>query len=234
MSRIVDKPYFTYSAYNALTSGIQVKCPKCHGAGVVTADEDNAYFRCLSCGHQETRDRTIYRYDVHNQCKNCGRYYRVDIEDEAKQQFSVLHVARRFLLLYHWGLSHPPFWRVFLFWFKDFAFGFKFWFQVLLFGFRGVVCYALRVEQVLNLAVQHSRYSPKLVYVRAFTVSSAPAFHGAVAQFRLAAKLPAAYPSGLAAFVYGVIGVRFSHVAALPFSTVYCGRRKNGSIKFTI
>ena len=37
MSRIVDKPYFTYSAYNALTSGIQVKCPKCHGAGVVTA-----------------------------------------------------------------------------------------------------------------------------------------------------------------------------------------------------
>ena len=40
MSRIVDKPYFTYSAYNALTSGIQVKCPKCHGAGVVTADED--------------------------------------------------------------------------------------------------------------------------------------------------------------------------------------------------
>ena len=81
MSRIVDKPYFTYSAYNALTSGIQVKCPKCHGAGVVTADEDNAYFRCLSCGHQETRDRTIYRYDVHNQCKNCGRYYRVDIEE---------------------------------------------------------------------------------------------------------------------------------------------------------
>ena len=70
MSRIVDEPYFTYSAYNALTSGIQVKCPKCHGAGVVTADEDNAYFRCLSCGHQETRDRTIYRYDVHNQCKN--------------------------------------------------------------------------------------------------------------------------------------------------------------------
>ena len=93
MSRIVDEPYFTYSAYNALTSGIQVKCPKCHGAGMVTADDDNAYFRCLSCGHQETRDRTIYRYDVHNQCKNCGRYYRVDIEDGEKQHFSVLHVA---------------------------------------------------------------------------------------------------------------------------------------------
>ena len=99
MSRIVDKPYFTYSAYNALTSGIQVKCPKCHGTGVVTADEDNAYFRCLSCGHQETRDRTIYRYDVHNQCKNCGRYYRVDIEDTAKQHFSVLYVQRQYRMI---------------------------------------------------------------------------------------------------------------------------------------
>ena len=47
MSRIVDEPYFTHSVYSALTTGIQVKCPKCHGAGVVTADEDNAYFRCL-------------------------------------------------------------------------------------------------------------------------------------------------------------------------------------------
>ena len=28
MSRIVDEPYFTYSAYSALTSGIQVKCPR--------------------------------------------------------------------------------------------------------------------------------------------------------------------------------------------------------------
>jgi hypothetical protein len=42
---------------------------------------------------QEICDWTIYRYDVHNQCKNCGRYYRVDIEDTAKQHFSVLHVA---------------------------------------------------------------------------------------------------------------------------------------------
>ena len=93
MARIVDKPYWTFSAYNACTSGIQVKCPKCRAEGVVTADDKHAYFRCMSCGHQETRDRTIYRYDVHNQCKNCGRYYRVDIEEESKQCFSVLHVA---------------------------------------------------------------------------------------------------------------------------------------------
>ena len=59
MSRIVDEPYFTYSAYSALTTGIQVKCPKCHGAGVVTADDENAYFRCLSCGHRETRDLSL-------------------------------------------------------------------------------------------------------------------------------------------------------------------------------
>ncbi|WP_242959759.1 hypothetical protein [Flavonifractor sp. An306] len=41
MRRMVDEPYFTHSAYSAHTTGIQVKCPKCHGAGVVTADEDN-------------------------------------------------------------------------------------------------------------------------------------------------------------------------------------------------
>ena len=93
MSRIVDEPYFTHSVYSALTTGIQVKCPKCHGAGVVTADDDNAYFRCLNCGYQAISTRTIYRYDVHNQCENCGKYYRVDIEDMAKHHFPVLHVA---------------------------------------------------------------------------------------------------------------------------------------------
>ena len=93
MSRIIDKPYFTYSAYSALTLGIQAKCSKCQGAGVVTADRDNAFFRCHGCGHQMTRDRTVYRYAVHNQCRHCGRYYRVEIQDEAKQCFPVLHVA---------------------------------------------------------------------------------------------------------------------------------------------
>ena len=93
MSRILLMNLISpYCAYSAFTTGIQVKCPQVPWRGVVTADEDDAYFRCLSCGHQETRDRTIYRYDVHNQCKNCGRYYRVDIEDEAKQLLR-LHVA---------------------------------------------------------------------------------------------------------------------------------------------
>ena len=55
MSRIIDEPYFTYSAYSVLTLGIQAKCPKCQGEGVVTADRDNAFFRCHGCGHQMTR-----------------------------------------------------------------------------------------------------------------------------------------------------------------------------------
>lgn len=72
MKRIKDEPYFTHSAYSAFTIGIQVKCPKCHGAGIVTADEKSAYFKCTNCGYHAEKERTIYRYDVHNQCKNCG------------------------------------------------------------------------------------------------------------------------------------------------------------------
>lgn len=92
MKRFADKPYFTYNAFEAFASGIQVKCPKCQGIGIVTADDDFAHFRCTSCGYLADKDRTVYRYDVHNQCTNCGRYYRVDIEDEAKRQFPVLQV----------------------------------------------------------------------------------------------------------------------------------------------
>ena len=93
MERIIDKPYFTYTVYSALSSGLNVKCPKCHGLGIVTANANTAFFKCINCGHTEEKDRTIYRYDVHNQCKCCGRYYRVDIQDEDKQHFQVLHVA---------------------------------------------------------------------------------------------------------------------------------------------
>lgn len=93
MRRIADQKYFTYSAYTAITSGIDVKCPKCLRQGIVTTDSHLAYFKCASCGHTETQDRTVYRYDVHNHCKNCGRYYRIDITDKKKQHFPVLSVA---------------------------------------------------------------------------------------------------------------------------------------------
>lgn len=70
MSRAIDEAYFKYSVYSAMESGMQVKCPKCQGLGMITADEDNVYFKCTSCNHQKRYDRTIYRYDIHNKCIN--------------------------------------------------------------------------------------------------------------------------------------------------------------------
>lgn len=93
MKRIIDKPYFTYSAATAITSKIYVKCPKCYGLGMVTADRDTACFKCTSCGSSATKERKIYRYDVHNQCENCGRYYRIDITEKREQCFNMLHVT---------------------------------------------------------------------------------------------------------------------------------------------
>lgn len=93
MKRVVDKPYYTYYLSGALSSGINVKCPKCHGFGVVTADKNTFFFKCTACGYAQKKERAIYSYDVQNQCKCCGRYYRVDIKDEDKQHFHVLNVA---------------------------------------------------------------------------------------------------------------------------------------------
>jgi len=93
MKRVVDKPYFAYSAYTALTSELYVKCPKCYCLGIVTANKDTDFFKCTNCGHTKEKERTIYRYDVHNQCQHCGRYYHVDIKDINKQHFQSLHVA---------------------------------------------------------------------------------------------------------------------------------------------
>lgn len=93
MKRVVDKPYYTYCYSGALASGINVKCPKCQGFGVVTADKTTAFFKCTACGYSRKKDRVIYCYDVQNQCKCCGRYYRVDIKDEDRQHFQVLNVA---------------------------------------------------------------------------------------------------------------------------------------------
>ena len=92
MKRFVDKHFFTYSAYTARTSAINVKCPKCSGFGIVTIDEEKAYFKCTECGGSCIKERKVYKYDVHNQCEGCGRYYRVDIIEKDKQHFNVLNV----------------------------------------------------------------------------------------------------------------------------------------------
>ena len=120
------------------------------------------------------------------------------------------------------GRSHPPFWRVFLFFLRC------------LFGFRGVVCNPFRVQQIFNLASQHLCYPPELVNVRAFPMPCTPALYWAIAQTSPAAKLSAADPGGLAALGDGVSCMFFSLGAALLFYTVYCGRGKNGRAKFTI
>lgn len=93
MKRVKDEPYFTYSAYSASTSSIYVKCENCKGLGFVSADGNVAHFKCTCCGASKMSDCTIYHYDVHNQCKACRRFYRVDINDKHKQHFTSLHVA---------------------------------------------------------------------------------------------------------------------------------------------
>lgn len=84
-------------------------------------------------------------------------------------------------------------------------------------AFRGVVCNSFRVQQIFNLASQHLCYPPELVNVRAFPMPCTPALYCAIAQTSPAAKLPAADPCGLAALVYGVPCMRFSHGVALLF-----------------
>lgn len=41
MSRVIDEACFKYSVYSAMESGIQVKCPKCQGIGMIVADNYN-------------------------------------------------------------------------------------------------------------------------------------------------------------------------------------------------
>lgn len=43
MKRVVDKPYCTYSVYRAISSGLNVKCPKCHSFAIVTAEGNTVF-----------------------------------------------------------------------------------------------------------------------------------------------------------------------------------------------
>jgi DNA-directed RNA polymerase subunit RPC12/RpoP len=93
VKRVVDKPYYCFSTFAVNGGGIAVKCPKCGGMGSVTFEDEKIYFRCADCGKQEYKSRYSRRFDVHAQCAECGRYFRVDIKDENKQHFTKLHVA---------------------------------------------------------------------------------------------------------------------------------------------
>ena len=93
MKRTIDKPYYTYSVGSAaFKSGIYVKCPKCNGLGIVTADENMFYFKCTNCYDSQTIERRIHGHKVENLCENCGRHYRIKISDN-NQNFPMLRVA---------------------------------------------------------------------------------------------------------------------------------------------
>jgi ribosomal protein S27AE len=68
-----------------------VRCQKCGQLGIVSYADHVFRFKCTACGANEQKDIFPRHYDVHNQCKDCGRYYRVDIADSGSQ-FASLHV----------------------------------------------------------------------------------------------------------------------------------------------
>lgn len=95
MNRITDKPYFARSVYTAGRSeDISVKCPRCRGMGTVTADPEKGFarFHCMACGTARKKDLKVYRCYVENQCRQCGRFYKVAVEKK-QQHFPVLRVA---------------------------------------------------------------------------------------------------------------------------------------------
>ncbi|MDR2771229.1 MAG: hypothetical protein LBB57_04260 [Clostridiales Family XIII bacterium] len=92
MKRVVDKPYFTYSAFTAGRGGIEVRCPKCGGPGLVTLADMTASFMCTVCGEKKNKSVYVERYAVKGQCKSCERYFRVELTDPRRRHFSTLHV----------------------------------------------------------------------------------------------------------------------------------------------
>lgn len=79
MKRVIDLPYYSFTVYSAAKTGICVKCPLCGGEGMVRVD-DKAYFKCFDCGSVKEKSLSHYRTSVHAHCKNCGKYFRREIE----------------------------------------------------------------------------------------------------------------------------------------------------------
>lgn len=94
MTRVQDLPKFSYTIYGELaSSGISVKCPKCHGMGTVTADDNFSYFRCPCCHHQQTQERGVSLYVAQAFCPSCGRHIRVEVTDPKQQHQHQLNVT---------------------------------------------------------------------------------------------------------------------------------------------
>lgn len=93
MKRYTDKPYYSFTAYEALSDGLCVKCPACGQLGIVKIDEVFRYFHCTHCSKQIKEERQEYNYLIEASCQACGRYFRVKVTDKAKQPFKVLNVG---------------------------------------------------------------------------------------------------------------------------------------------
>ena len=92
MKRVIDETYGKYSVYTVLETGIDVKCPNCSKRGIVSMRDWIYKFECTNCNKSMKTDKIQYRYDVHNKCESCGRYYRVDITDEKQKNYPTLRV----------------------------------------------------------------------------------------------------------------------------------------------
>jgi len=152
MRRIIDKPYFTYSIATTVMSGLYVKCPKCGGPGIITADKSAVYFKCTNCYDSKTKERVVYRYKVENLCDKCGRYYRVAISDSSKQHFPMLHVACPYCGYVMSGeVQKNPAYVTYIGEIKngrDPFFGFELWFLT---DYRGKLIWALNREHLTYL-----------------------------------------------------------------------------------
>ncbi len=92
MKRVTDEKYGKYSVHTVIQTGIDVKCPNCSKRGIVTEQEEIYQLVCTSCNKSMKTEHLHYEYVVQNQCENCGRYYRVDIKEEAEKNYPALWV----------------------------------------------------------------------------------------------------------------------------------------------
>lgn len=92
MKRFTDEEYGKYSVHMVMQTGIDVKCPNCNNRGIVMRQDRIYQFFCTSCNKSMKTEHYLYEYDVQNQCENCGRYYRVDIKEDAEKNYPALWV----------------------------------------------------------------------------------------------------------------------------------------------
>lgn len=95
MKRFLDKGYFYFALdYQADKNGINVSCPSCGKKAIIKKQLGSEFvsFSCNHCLKNKTKSIKHYKYLVENNCKNCGRMYRVDILNKEKQSYEVLRV----------------------------------------------------------------------------------------------------------------------------------------------